>query len=423
MEVPRPTLEILERTRRGESVDPADVVALVNAWRMGAASDAQMSAWCATAGIRGVSQVVASAVATAILAGGDRLELASLGPTADLRSTGGVGDSALVFAASATAAALGVIVASTGTRGLAGVGGILDALDAIPGMQAERSLEQYVLQARDVGIVIAEAGTTLVPAERALADLRESTATADGDLLVAVAAAVRGVSGGAGSLVVEVPGGSGALLVDTDHATAAGELIAALGAQWHRRVAVHPSIRPEPLGGVSGHSLEIGAAAAVLRGEGDAALVARVAEMAGTAAELSGIMQSGGAAAAAAAIADGRALELAERWIEAQGGEPGVLTAPDGLMQASINREVVAPATGELTGVDAGTIGLATRWLGAGRLDPGQVIDPAVGVEMLVRVGDTVTTGQPVAMIHASDDWLAGRAEEMLANAWVITGP
>ncbi len=403
-------------------MDPADVVALVNAWCTGAASDAQMSAWCATAGIREVSQVVASAVATAILAGGDRLELASLGPTADLRSTGGVGDSALVFAASATAAALGVIVASTGTRGMAGVGGILDALDAIPGMQVERSLEQYVLQARDVGIVIAEAGTTLVPAERALADLRESTATADGDLLVAVAAAVRGVSGGAGSLVVEVPGGSGALLVDTDHATAAGELIAALGAQWHRRVAVHPSRRAEPLGGVSGHSLEIGAAAAVLRGEGDAALVARVAEMAGTAAELSGVMQSGGAAAACAAIADGRALALAERWIEAQGGEPGALTAPDGLMQASINREVVAPATGEVTGVDAGTIGLATRWLGAGRLDPGQVIDPAVGVEMLVRVGDTVTTGQPVAMIHASDDWLAGRAEEMLADAWVITG-
>lgn len=421
MEVPRPTLEILERTRRGEALDPADVVALVNAWATGAASDAQMSAWCATAGISGVPADTALSLSEALLGGGDRLELASLGPTADIRSAGGVGDSALVFAASATAASLGVIVASTGVRGMSHVGGILDALEAIPGMRPELTLEEYVLQARDFGIVIAEAGDSLVPGERRLADLRESTATAEGDVLVAVSAAVRAVSGGAGVIVLEVPAGRGSLLPDSDHAVLAGDLVMRIASQWHRTTTVFPVPRAEPLAGVSGHALEIAAAFAVLRGDGDAGLTERVVALAGAAAEATGVADDG-PAAAAAALADGRALAAARRWIEAQGGDPGVVSDPTGLVQPLIVREVLAPRGGRVTRVDAGVVGVATRWLGAGRLDPDQVVDPAVGVRIVARAGDVVDAGGVLGEIHASDDWLAGRAEDIVTDAWVIEG-
>ena len=418
MQVPRPTLEILERTRRGEAIDPADIAALTNAWSVGSASDAQMSAWCATADLRGVSAEAASSLATVLLGGGDRLELTSLGPTADIRSTGGVGDSALVFAASATAASLGVIIASTGNRGISHTGGILDALEAIPGMRPELTLEEYVLQARNFGIVIAEAGDTLVPGERRLADLRESTATGRGDALVAVSAAVRGISGGAGNLIVGIPGGSGALVPDSEHATIAGDLVCHIAALWHRSVRVFPDERTEPLAGVSGHALEIAAAAAVLRGEGDRALRDRVVQLADAAAEAAGV-----APGAAAAIDDGRALATAERWVEAQGGDPAVLTDSALLVQSLLQHHVVATATGRVEAVDAGVVGLATRWLGAGRLDPDQVIDPAVGVEIAARPGDMVHEGDVLGIVHASDAWLADRAVDMLADAWVIAEP
>lgn len=419
MEVPRPTLEILERTRRGEVLEPADVVALINAWSVGAASDAQMSAWCATAGISGVPADIASSLSTALLGGGDRLELGSLGPTADIRSAGGVGDSALVFAASATAASLGVIVASTGTRGISHVSGILDALEAIPGMRPELTLEEYVLQARDFGIVIAEAGDTLVPGERRLADLRESTATAEGDVLVAVSAAVRAISGGAGHIIVEVPSGRGSLLPDADHAVIAGDLVTRITAEWHRGATVFPVARVEPLAGVAGHALEMAAAFDVLRGEGDAHLLARVIALAGAAAEATGVAEDG-AAAASASIADGRARATAERWITAQGGDAAVIDDPGGLAQPLIVREFTAARAGRVVRVDAGAVGTTTRWLGAGRLDPDQVIDPAVGVRSLVAAGSRVEEGEVVGEIHASDDWLAGRAEDLLADAWVI---
>jgi hypothetical protein len=51
-----------------------------------------------------------------------------------------------------------------------------------------------------------------------------------------------------------------------------------------------------------------------------------------------------------------------------------------------------------------------------------QVLDHAVGVQMLVGPGESVEAGQTIAIVHASDDWLAGRAEELLGDAWVITG-
>ncbi len=420
MEGPLPTVEVLERTRRGEAVAPEDVAALVNAWVSGAASDAQMAAWCATAGLRGVPYDASLAVVRALLAGGDRLELGRLGRTVDIRSAGGVGDSALVIAASCIAAGAGVIVASTGARSIAHVGGVLDAVAAIPGMRDQMPVETWVLQARDTGIVIAEAGQRLVPAERRLADLRDSTATAGGDVLVAAAAAARGISGGAGVIALEMPAGTGGLLPDAARAGAACDLAGRLGAEWHRTIIARTSVRDYPVGWVAGHALEVRAALAVLRGEGDAALASAAADLA--AAALRGTGSADADDAARAALADGRAALAAERWIAAQGGDAAVVTHPELLPVAQVRTPVAAVAGGVVERVNAGTVGAAARWLGAGRLDPGQIIDPAVGVEVVARPGTRVGAGDPLAIVHASDEWLAARAVQMLHGAFAMGG-
>ena len=418
MKVPLPTLEVLERTRRGEPVDPADVAALVNAWTTGAASDAQMAAWCATAGLRGVPYEASLAVVRALLADGDRLELARLGATVDIRSAGGVGDSALVIAASCLAAAGGVIVASTGARAIAHVGGVLDAVEAVPGMRSEMGVEEWVLQARDTGMVIAEPGDRLVPEERRMASLRDATATAEGDAMVAIAAAARGISGGAGALVVAIPGGSGALLPDMEHARAACDLAERLGGEWHRAVSAVPSERAEPMGGVAGHVLEVREAFAVLRGEGDAALADAACALA--AAALTATGADADADSVREMVRDGRGAAAAERWVAAQGGDGAMVAHPDLLPRASIRATVAADRGGEVRAVDAGRIGAAARWLGAGRLDPGQVIDPLSGVEMVVRAGSPVSEGDIVAIVHGSDQWLVDRGVEMVSAAIAV---
>ena len=95
-------------------------------------------------------------------------------------------------------------------------------------------------------------------------------------------------------------------------------------------------------------------------------------------------------------------------------GHPGLLP------QSRLRVPVIATHAGVVQGVDAGVVGAAARWLGAGRLDPGQVIDPAVGVEVLARPGAVVAQGDVLCIVHASDEWLAGRAVDMLLTAVAI---
>ena len=118
MAAPLAPVEVIERSRRGEPVDPESVDSFVRSWLDGTADDAQMAAWCMVACLRGMAPEHVEALTRALLASGDRLELGALGPTGDLASTGGVGDTTTLVAAP-LAAALGVRVAKMTGRGLA----------------------------------------------------------------------------------------------------------------------------------------------------------------------------------------------------------------------------------------------------------------------------------------------------------------
>jgi pyrimidine-nucleoside phosphorylase len=111
---------------------------------------------------------------------------------------------------------------------------------------------------------------------------------------------------------------------------------------------------------------------------------------------------------------------MAERWVGAQGGDPGVWIEPDRLPAAPSTLEVPAASSGYVASLDARKVGEAARWLGAGRLHPAQKVDPAVGIELAVKVGDAVTAGEPVAIVHCRDLALGQRAVEMLEATCVI---
>jgi thymidine phosphorylase len=82
--------------------------------------------------------------------------------------------------------------------------------------------------------------------------------------------------------------------------------------------------------------------------------------------------------------------------VAAQGGD---LEAPRPLAPA---REVAAESPGYVTRVDAEGLGLAVIELGGGRKRQGDRIDPAVGLEMLVGIGERVERGQPLLRIFGA---------------------
>ncbi len=423
MAAPLAPVQVLERSRRGEPVDADSVEAFVRSWLGGDSPDALMSAWCMAACLRGMEPEHAEAMARALIASGDRLELASLGPAGDLGSTGAVGDSVPLVAAP-LAAALGVRVAATGDRGLGHLVGLIDKLEAIPGYEADLSLAEFVRQVRDVGIAVVLAPDRLAPGVRRLAALRDATGTVTAVGLVAASLAASRLAGGAPALALQVGAGGGGPLGGPEAADEAVRLVERIAAPWARDVRWTVADVDQPLGRAIGTALEVAEAGRVLCGEGPDDIRDLAVRMAGDLAEAAAVVPAGeGRQRATAALADGSALAAAERWVEAHGGDPGVWSDPDALPVAPLRIDVESPRSGAIHGADARALGEAARWLGAGRLHASQSIDPVAGLEVLVKVGDTVEEGRPLAVVHARDDGAGAHARDMIEAAFTIGAP
>ena len=71
---------------------------------------------------------------------------------------------------------------------------------------------------------------------------------------------------------------------------------------------------------------------------------------------------------------------------------------------------------------DADKIGRASLVLGAGRTKTTDVIDPAAGLSKLVKIGERVEAGQPLATLHAATRERIDAALPWVRQAFVIGG-
>ena len=73
-----------------------------------------------------------------------------------------------------------------------------------------------------------------------------------------------------------------------------------------------------------------------------------------------------------------------------------------------------------MTNLDALAIGRAANLLGAGRFTKDDVIDPAVGIEVVRKVGESVSKGEPLAILHVNDETNLEQAKKMVVQAYSI---
>jgi thymidine phosphorylase len=89
--------------------------------------------------------------------------------------------------------------------------------------------------------------------------------------------------------------------------------------------------------------------------------------------------------------------------LELQGGDVRVLDDPGVLGKAPVVLAVEATRSGFVTDVDPLALGQIVVDLGGGRRQPGDAIDPHVGIVLKHVLGDTVQTGDALAFVHARD--------------------
>lgn len=94
---------------------------------------------------------------------------------------------------------------------------------------------------------------------------------------------------------------------------------------------------------------------------------------------------------------DGSALELFARVIKAQGGDASVVENPEAVLPKAPHRsQLNAEKNGYVVTMDALKVGVAAMRLGAGRERKEDTIDPAVGINVLVKPGEHVVNNQPL---------------------------
>jgi thymidine phosphorylase len=109
------------------------------------------------------------------------------------------------------------------------------------------------------------------------------------------------------------------------------------------------------------------------------------------------------------AISSGAGLEKFREMVAAQGGN---LDAP---RPVAPGHDIGSPYAGFVTAIDTERLGYVVINLGGGRRQLGDKLDLSVGFEMMVRLGDKVEHGQPLARIFARDDQVTHVKRDMLA--------
>ncbi|HEX7804668.1 MAG TPA: thymidine phosphorylase [Cellulomonas sp.] len=405
-------VDVIRTKRDGGRLSDGQIDWVLDAYTRGVVAEEQMSALAMAILLNGMDRAEIARWTAAMIASGERLDFSGLSrPTADKHSTGGVGDK-ITLPLAPLVAVFGVAVPQLSGRGLGHTGGTLDKLESIPGWRAALTNDEMMRQLEDVGAVICQAGSGLAPADRKLYALRDVTGTVEAIPLIASSIMSKKIAEGTGSLVLDVKVGSGAFMKDATRARELARTMVELGTDAGVLTVALLTDMSTPLGLTAGNALEVRESVEVLAGGGPSDVVELTLALAREMLSAAGRPD----ADPAAALTDGRAMDVWRRMIAAQGGDPDAT-----LPVARESEQVLAEADGVLDSLDALAVGVAAWRLGAGRARKEDPVQAGAGVELHAKPGDRVRAGQPLLTLHTDTPERFARAREALEGAIAIS--
>lgn len=409
--------QLIARKRDGEELRDEDIANLIDGYVAGDVPDYQMSAFAMAVYFRGMSAAETVSLTKSLLDSGEQIQWTNdAAPRVDKHSTGGIGDKISLILAPLLAC-FDLQVPMISGRGLGITGGTLDKLEAIPGFRTDLSITELKKITADVGCVITGASDTLAPADRKLYALRDVTGTVASRPLIVSSILSKKLAENLDSLVLDVKAGSGAFMKTVDDATKLAHALVEVSSGMGVNTTALVTDMNQPLGRMVGNAVEVQETIDVLsrRGHGTADVVELTVRLG---CEILVAQQIASDEAQAhlkllEVLRDGRAYEKFQQMISAQGGSSKALES----LKIAPATELVAEQSGFMAAIDGEAIGNFVIQLGGGRQRVTDKIDHSVGVEVLVRVGDSIEKGQPLAKFFSKQEVRA----TALHNAFTIS--
>jgi thymidine phosphorylase len=400
--------EVIAAKRDKHVLSDAQIDWVIDAYTRGAVADEQMSALLMAILLNGMQSQEISRWTDAMINSGERMNWSALSrPTVDKHSTGGVGDK-ITLPLAPLVAACGAAVPQLSGRGLGHTGGTLDKLESIPGWRASLSNDEMLKVLQDCGAVICAAGAGLAPADKKLYALRDVTATVESIPLIASSIMSKKIAEGTSALVLDVKTGKGAFMSDPEKAKELAHVMVELGKRAGVNTLALVTAMDIPLGLTAGNALEVRESIEVLSGGGPEDVVQLTVLLAQEMLNLVGIKD----ADPAAALKNGKAMDVWRTMISSQGGDPDAK-----LPVAKENTVVRADKDGTILSMDAMKVGMAAWRLGAGRSRQGESVQAGAGIEIHAKPGEVIKAGSPLYTLHTDVAATFARALESLENS------
>jgi pyrimidine-nucleoside phosphorylase len=419
--------EIIARKRDGGSLSEEQIKSFIDGVCDGGWADYQVSALLMAMFVRGLDESEQDTLTQAMLHSGTILDLSAIeAPKADKHSTGGVGDKTSLIIAPLVAAC-GLAVPMISGRALGHTGGTLDKLESIPGYNVNLTTDEFRKIIKKCGFAMSGQTADIAPADKKLYALRDATATVPYIPLIVASIMSKKLAEGLDALVLDVKTGSGAFMSDPVDSERLAKALVRTGTEFGVRTQAVISDMGQPLGRFAGNSLEIYECLRILRAEVDEGsercrelsleLASRMLLLGGLGDNLQTcrtLVES--------KLSDGSALERLRENIELQGGDAAICGRPEMLLASGIEKiEVPASASGFVAEVDTFKVGRIISDLGGGRGRAEDAIDPAVGLEVCVKIGDHVEEGQLLCVVYSRDGDAGNPVVASLATAFGLS--
>ncbi len=416
-------VDLIEKKRDKKELNKEEIKFLLTEYLNGKVPDYQMSSFLMATYFNDMTKEELLEFTMTMRDSGDVIEFPDVDKfLVDKHSTGGVGDKVTVVLAPILSA-LGMGTTKLSGKGLGHTGGTIDKFESIDGFKFSNTREELVRIANKTGIGLMGYSDKIVPLDKKLYSLRDVTATVPSIPLIASSIMSKKLAIQSDVIILDVKVGDGAFMKSINDAKELSKRMIEIGKGAGKKVKVVLTNMGEPLGYSIGNANEIIESIETLKGNGPEDLKQVVYTIAALALKSKGEITKleDGYSKIDEVINNGLALSRLSEFITESGGNGKLVEDYNILPHAKNMVEVYSLKEGFVSQIKAEEIGKAAMIIGAGRATKEDVVDHAVGIKIMKKVGDKVEKDAKIAEIYYNDSKNIEDSKNMLLEAYEIS--